>query len=54
MNGYDKGAAVVVNQIRYISKIRIEKPKTSFEKIQYMNRDKFDEIVKKIQRKILP
>lgn len=43
-----------MNQIRYVSKMRIEKPKKSFEEIQYMNRDKFDEIVKRIQKKILP
>lgn len=53
INGHDKGAAVVMNQIRYVSKMRIEKPKTSSEKIQYMNRDKFNELVEKIQRKIL-
>ena len=54
INGHDKGAAVVMNQVRYVSKMRIEKPKTSFEKIQYMNRDKFGEVVKRLQRKILP
>lgn len=54
INDYDKGVAVVINQIRYVSKMRIEKPKTSFEEIQRVSRDKFDEIVEKIQRKILP
>lgn len=54
INGHDKGATVVMNQIRYVSKMRIEKPKTSFEKIQYMNRDKFEDVVKRLQRKILP
>lgn len=54
INNHDKGAAIVINQIRYVSKMRIEKPKTSLEKIQYMNKDKFDELVKRIQEKILP
>ena len=54
INGYDKGAAVVINQIRYISKMRIEKPKTSIEGTQRMGRDKFDELVNRIQKKILP
>ena len=54
INDYDKGVAVVINQIRYISKMRIEKPKTSFEEIQRVSRDKFEEIVEKISRKLLP
>lgn len=52
INNYDKGVAVVVNQIRYVSKMRIEKPKTSLEDVQYMNRDKFNELVEKISKKI--
>ena len=54
INDYDKGVAVVINQIRYVSKMRIEKPKTSFEKIQRVSKDKFEEIVEKINQKILP
>ena len=54
INDYDKGAAVVINQIRYVSKMRIEKPKTSIEGTQRMGRDKFDELVNRIQKKILP
>ena len=45
---------MVINQIRYISKMRIEKPKTSAEGIQRVSKDKFEEIVEKINRKILP
>ena len=54
INDYDKGVAVVMNQIRYVSKMRIEKPKTSAEKVQRVSKDKFEEIVEKINRKILP
>ena len=54
INNHDKGATVVVNQIRYVSKMRIEKPKTSLEGTQRMEKDNFEELVKRIQRKILP
>ena len=54
INDYDKGAAVIINQIRYINKMRIEKPKTSLEGTRRMGRDKFDELLERIRRKILP
>ena len=52
INNYEKGAAVVVNQIRNISKMRIEKPKTSAEEKSYISQDKFEELLKKIKAKI--
>lgn len=52
INNYDKGAAVVVNQIRNISKMRIEKPKTSAEGRNYIGKEKFKELLEKIRRQI--
>lgn len=52
INNYQKGASVVVNQIRAISKMRIEKPLTSNEPRQYMDCQKFQELCAKIQQRI--
>ena len=52
INNYSKGASVVVNQVRAISKMRIEKPLTSSESRQYMNRQKFQELCEKITHRI--
>ena len=52
INNYEKGASVVVNQIRAISKMRIEKPLTPNELRQYMDYQKFQELCAKIQQRI--
>lgn len=53
INNYEKGAAVIVNQIRNISKMRIEKPKTSTEPRLYMDNDKFQELLDKIHKQLI-
>ena len=52
IHGYHNGAEVVTNQIRYISKMRIESPKTSAEPRIYMAADKFSLLVDKITKQI--
>lgn len=54
INNYTKGAQVVMNQVRYISKLRIEKPKTSYENAIYIEKDKFAEIYKKLNKRLMP
>ncbi|AEC00324.1 type II toxin-antitoxin system PemK/MazF family toxin [Selenomonas sputigena] len=54
IHGYKKGCQVVMNQIRYISKIRIEKPKTSNEPRLYMDSVKFAQVLKKLNKRITP
>jgi len=49
-----KGNFVVMNQIRTISKLRIESPKTSKEPRKYVDKDKFSEILDKLNRKTTP
>lgn len=53
INNHDKGAAVVLNQIRYISKMRIEAPRTSDEGTRRMEKSLFNELIKRVQRKLL-
>lgn len=52
IHNYAKGSQVVLNQIRYISKMRIERPKTSLEKREYVNASKLQEVLNKIHKKI--
>ena len=52
IHNYPKGCQVVINQIRYISKLRIEKPKTSLEPKLYMDKLKFQEVLHKFQKRI--
>ncbi len=52
INDYAKGASIVVNQIRAISKMRIEKPLTSNEPRLYMDCQKFQELCEKIKQRI--
>lgn len=47
-----KGAAIVVNQIRAISKMRIERPISSKDKKIYLDASKFAELLNKLQDKI--
>ena len=54
IHGYKKGCQVVMNQIRYISKLRIEKPKTSNEPRLYMEQSKFAQVLKKLNNRITP
>ncbi len=54
IHGYTKGAEVVTNQLRHISKMRIEKPKTSKEPRIYMDKAKFTNLLDKIQGQLLP
>ena len=54
IHGYAKGAEVVTNQLRHISKMRIEKPKTSQEPRIYMDKAKFMSLLTKIQSQMVP
>ena len=54
IHNYSKGAYVVTNQIRYVSKMRIESPISSRECSQFMEFDKFQILVEKIKNKITP
>lgn len=48
-----KGAAIVINQIRTISKMRIEKPLSSHESRIYIDKEKFNELKARITQIIL-
>ena len=52
IHDYEKGAAVVLNQIRAISKMRIESPTSSFVKRIYLETGKFDEVCEKLRARI--
>lgn len=52
IHNYTKGAAVVVNQIRYISKMRIESPKSTSTRPIYMDAEKFNLVIHKIQGRL--
>lgn len=52
INDYVKGAEIVTNQLRYVSKMRIEKPKTSMEPRAYVTKEQFSELLTKIQNQI--
>lgn len=54
IHGYPKGAYVVINQIRYISKMRIESPKSTAVHPIYMNFDKFQSLSERIRNRITP
>lgn len=52
INNSLKGSEIIVNQIGYFSKMRIERPKNSGDTIARINSDKMDELVIKLQNKI--
>lgn len=49
---YTKGSQVVLNQVRYISKMRIERPKTTLEKRDYIDHLKLQEVLSKVRQKL--
>ena len=54
IHGYSKGCQVVMNQVRYISKLRIEKPKTSYEQALYLDKEKFLQVIQKLNMRLVP
>lgn len=52
IHGYTKGAAIVVNQIRYISKMRIESPKSTSTRPIYIRTEKFNLLMNKIKGRL--
>ncbi len=52
IHGYAKGAAIVVNQIRYISKMRIESPKSTSARPIYIDSEKFKLLLDKIKGRL--
>lgn len=54
IHGYSKGSQVVMNQIRYVSKLRIEKPTTSNEPRLLMEPEKFSQILQKLNSRLTP
>ena len=54
IHGYSKGSQVVLNQIRYISKLRIEKPLTSNEPRLLMEKPKFMQVLQKLNTRLTP
>ncbi|MBO5605098.1 MAG: type II toxin-antitoxin system PemK/MazF family toxin [Acidaminococcaceae bacterium] len=52
IHNYTKGSQVVMNQIGYYSKMRIESPKTSNDKTLYIKPEKLNEIIDKLCAKL--
>lgn len=52
INDYQQRTQVVMNQIRYISKLRIEKPISPAEPRKYLPKEKVQQIVNKLNSKI--
>lgn len=52
IHNYSKGCQVVMNQIRYISKLRIEKPKTSFEEKIMIDKEKLNIVLARFAERV--
>lgn len=51
IHNYKKGSQIILNQIRYISKMRIEKPKTSLEPAEFIKIDRLEELMERLSKK---
>nr|DAN46490.1 MAG TPA: PemK-like protein [Caudoviricetes sp.] len=51
IHNYKKGSQIILNQIRYISKMRIERPKTSLERSEFIKVDRLEELMNRLSNK---
>lgn len=51
IHNYTKGSQIVLNQIRYISKMRIERPRTSLEHSEFIKKDRLEELMNRLSNK---
>lgn len=51
IHNYKKGSQIILNQIRYISKMRIERPKTTLERSEFIKVDRLEELMNRLSNK---
>lgn len=51
IHNYKKGSQIILNQIKYISKMRIERPKTSLENSEFIRKDRLEELMSRLSSK---